>query len=105
MTLMMITCGKCKKQYNVHARECPRCREKVNGMSELKKRLQEIIDAPGEPALVFISPRGLGNEDETYVKGEKVIGERRIAIHSDYESATTHEIDYLTAAFREEPKK
>lgn len=59
-----------------------------------------ILELDEVPKLLFISADGKGRNDRLYVTGKEVTGTRSIHIHSAYDDATTHEVEYLTLAVK-----
>ncbi|NRG43301.1 hypothetical protein HRF87_00815 [Bacillus sp. CRN 9] len=62
---------------------------------------KKVLKFEEVPKLVFISKDGKGNNDELYVNGEKVTGEKEVKIYSVMEGFTEHEVSYLTSQVKE----
>lgn len=60
----------------------------------MKKKFTLEFDK--EPSLVFVHYGNKPNDFDVYQDGKLVKGIRNIDINADYESYTTHRIEYLT---------
>lgn len=69
----------------------------ILGVKEVEKKVKFVMELDEEPALVFIQKK-VGNLFKVYQDGEEVKGIRKIRIDAEFDSATTHEIEFLTGA-------
>ncbi|MBT2727847.1 hypothetical protein J7E63_12950 [Bacillus sp. ISL-75] len=63
----------------------------------MEKKDKFVLELDREPALVFVQ-ESLKRGFTVFQDGKEVKGIRNIKIYSGFDSATTHEIEFLTGA-------
>lgn len=67
------------------------------GEFELEKKEKFILELDEAPGLVFVQEEP-GSRFTLFQDGKKVHGIRSVKIYADFESVTTHEIEFVTGA-------